>query len=78
VTGSFTFSPPPGPEWSDLKGYQYDVDSGTPVFVAAGADRRATITWAPGTSGNHLLEVFAVHADGTQSVYSNLYDFIVA
>ena len=27
MTGSFTFSPPPGPEWSDLKGYQYDVDS---------------------------------------------------
>jgi hypothetical protein len=77
VQGSFTFSPPPGQAWTQITGYRYTFDGEDPVFVPAGPDRRATITWAPQASGYTALSVVALAADGTES-YDAYYDFNVA
>jgi hypothetical protein len=77
VEGTFTFSPPPG--WTDTAAYRYGFsDDGELTDVAAGADGRATVTWAPETSGWVTLTVYAVRADGTVSDYANWYSFEVA
>ncbi|BCJ44624.1 hypothetical protein GCM10010168_14370 [Actinoplanes ianthinogenes] len=78
VTGSFTFSPPPG--WHEVASYRYVFDdwSAEPTVVPAGEDGRATITWTPETDGYHFVEVYAVKPDGTLSEYSNYYQFQVA
>jgi hypothetical protein len=78
VTGTFTFSPPPG--WTDVAGYRYtfaDDESGQ-ADVPAGADGTATISWTPTASGFTQLTVWAVKADGTRSDYPNWYWFTVA
>lgn len=76
VVGTFTFSPPAG--WTEVGGYQYSFNGADPVFVAAGPDRTATITWAPEASGYTYLEVFALRPDGTLSDYSRTLSFEVA
>jgi hypothetical protein len=81
VPGTFTFSPPPG--WTEVAGYRYCFNwdpFGGPefVFVQAGPDHRATVTWTPGTSGSNNLDVYAVRPDGTMSEYSNGYSFQVS
>jgi hypothetical protein len=76
VTGTFTFSPPPG--MTAIQGYQYAFDGAEFTFVPAGADGRASITWAPEFPEYNVLEVYAVDPDGTWSLYSNQYYFNVA
>lgn len=77
VTGTFTFSPPPG--WTEIQGYRYSFAwDAEPVFVAAGADGRASITWTPQESGAYYLEVYPVRPDGTNGDYSAYYWFQVA
>ena len=48
------------------------------LTVAAGADGRATIAWAPEFAGVNYMMVLAVSPDGTQSEMSNVYYFDVA
>lgn len=77
VPGTFTFLPPAG--WAQLGGYTYSFNGSTPVFVAAGADNRATITWAPQRSGYHSLSIRAFAPDGTPAGYVvDYYHFSVA
>ncbi|GAA2351574.1 hypothetical protein Cme02nite_25080 [Catellatospora methionotrophica] len=76
VPGAFTFSPPPG--WTQVQGYQYSFANGDYLFVAAGQDGRATVTWTPEASGNVLLDVFAIDTNDNWSEYSNMYWFDVA
>ncbi|WP_326562449.1 DNRLRE domain-containing protein [Micromonospora sp. NBC_01796] len=76
VPGDFTFTPVAG--WTDTSAYRYSFDGAEPTEVPAGQDGRATITWAPTTSGWHELEVYAVRADGSVSYESNWYSFLVA
>jgi hypothetical protein len=78
VPGTFTFTPPPGPQWLQIGGYRYQFGESEPQFVSAGPNRDATITWAPTASGYTTLEVYAVRADGTLGDISNFYDFFVA
>ncbi|WP_144119879.1 hypothetical protein [Catellatospora sichuanensis] len=78
VPGTFTFTRPAGPEWVGLKGYEYSFDGGESIFVAAGADGSASITWTPPASGYYNLEVYALRADGTRGDYSGYHSFIVA
>ncbi|WP_230689842.1 hypothetical protein [Catellatospora paridis] len=75
VPGTFTFSPPPG--WTEVSGYLYSFGE-EHVFIAAGADGRALITWTPDVSGPAYLDVYAVRPDGTWSDYSNYHYFNVA
>ncbi|MGW3887595.1 hypothetical protein ACWD69_02810 [Micromonospora chokoriensis] len=76
VEGTFTFSPPPG--WTDTTAYRYSFNNAEATEVAADANGRATITWAPTASGFTDLTVYAVRADGTVSAYPNWYYFDVA
>ncbi|WP_155369275.1 hypothetical protein [Catellatospora vulcania] len=78
VPGTFTFTRPVGAEWVGLSGYEYSFDGVDFTFVAAGADGRASVTWAPQSSGYFNLEVYAVRADGTRGDYSGYHSFIVA
>jgi hypothetical protein len=77
VPGTFTFSPPPGQAFTQLAGYRYTFDGEDQVFVSAGTDLRATITWTPQASGYRYLFVVAVATDGTVSP-EGFYDFTVA
>jgi hypothetical protein len=77
VAGTFEFSPPPG--WTDVAAYRYIFDfEGDFIDVPAGADGRATITWAPARAGYTTLMVHAVRPDGRVSDYANFYSFQVA
>jgi hypothetical protein len=76
VTGTFTFSPPAG--WAEVGGYRYSFNGGEPVFVAAGPDRRATITWTPEASGWTYLEVRPLRPDGSPGDYAKHTSFDVA
>jgi hypothetical protein len=77
VPGSFTFSPPTDRTGALTKAYRYTFDGEDPVTIQAGADRRATISWAPRVSGFNSVEVVAVLSDGTESE-SQFYSFNVA
>lgn len=76
VPGTFTFSPPPG--WTEVDGYEYSFEYTDRVFVPAGPDGRATITWTPETSGSTNLVVRLVRPDGAYGGYPNDYSFEVA
>lgn len=77
VPGEFTFSPEPG--WTDTVTYRYwFIDEGDWAEVAAGADGRTTVTFTPTRSGWHDLVMYAVRADGSESITWNVYSFKVA
>ncbi|MFJ8690984.1 hypothetical protein [Micromonospora wenchangensis] len=77
VTGTFTFSPPPG--GTDTAAYRYSFGTDAePTEVAADAAGRATVTWTPDAAGWVTLTVYAVRADGTVYDYPNWYSFQVA
>jgi hypothetical protein len=61
IPGTFTFAP----KVPNLVSYTYSFDSAPAVTVPAGADGTGQVTWAPDSSGTHLLSVSATAADGT-------------
>lgn len=74
--GTFTFFPPVG--GPEVGSYEYSFNGAAPVSVPADAQGRATITWAPETSGSNYLEVSAILKDGTPGdFFSNFYPFEV-
>ncbi|HET9141079.1 MAG TPA: hypothetical protein VFO68_17050, partial [Actinophytocola sp.] len=77
VTGTFTFTPPAG--WTEIRGYEYSFDPfEPPLFVPAGPDGTATVTWTPTQSGFVNLDVRGVRPDGTVDDDTNFYSFQVA
>jgi len=76
VTGTFTFSRPVG--WTQVAAYRYAFNGAEPVDVSADQNSRASVTWAPATSGWNSVQVWAVDTEGNASVYSNDYWFSVA
>ena len=64
--------------WPAVASYLYSINGGDLQTVAAGADGRATIAWAPEFEGGNYMDVLAVSPDGTQSESSNFYYFNVA
>jgi len=75
VTGTFTFTPPPG--WLDVTEYFYLApDAADFVAVPAGPDGRATITFAPQSSGSQSITVEVLDPSGNPSF--NTYSFVVA
>jgi hypothetical protein len=78
VTGTFTFTPPGG--WTEIRGYEYSFpfDGTDPVFVPAGPDGTATVTWTPEASGFVEMDVRGIRPDGTPGDDVNPYFFEVA
>ncbi|MEU2631612.1 hypothetical protein [Kitasatospora sp. NPDC007106] len=67
VTGTFTFAP----TVPDVASYTYSFDWGPETTVVPGADGTAQVSWAPDTSGQHL--VYAYQTDTNGEVYDAYY-----
>ncbi|MGN9908066.1 hypothetical protein ACTMTJ_11020 [Phytohabitans sp. LJ34] len=63
VPGVFTFAP----RLPDVVAYRYTFGTEAARTVAAEADGRASVTWAPTGAGPITLSVVSVGADGTES-----------
>ncbi len=77
VTGTFTFTPPPG--FLQVQEYRYLLPGASDFqTVPANPDNTASITFTPDVAGPADLLVYAVAPDGTVSDNANDYFFVVA
>jgi hypothetical protein len=73
VTGHFTFGSPQ----AGVAGYEYWIDWNEYYTVTAGPDGTATVSWTPGSSGLHEIEVYAIDQNGSEISDLGTYDFSV-